>query len=506
MPTTTTHSRRRGPPHTAAPAQGGGSELLDLEQAITALKTTRQTFYRWLRSGKLKGMKVGRQWRFYKADVERFLKGEEPVLESGVSLAPLLKQLQQCALEYHLKNLPAAKEANTATAVDLMIALACGAHASGLHLAPYSQGPGQVATLRFRIDGVLRTIAEMELRLLKPLVDRWKTMANCDLHERNKPQDGRIEWEVGGHTHDLRISFLPTLFGESLTVRLLSAETLSFDLRNMGLAPQNLQRLEKALCLPWGLILVTGPTGSGKTTMLYSCLTRCASPALKIITIEDPVEYVLPGILQMVVRQQHGVTCVTALRAILRQDPDVILVGEIPNLETLEGCQQAALTGHLVLTTLHADEAVNALQRMVDMGTEPFLIGEAVKLIMAQRLVRKLCPHCSRKAELSASQRTEVEALVQRNGLKPEDLQHQFRAPVGCPRCVKTGFRGRMPIAETLVVTPELVGALSRKAAIPELRALAIARGMTTLIGDGLLKAGAGQTTLEEVLRHTPGN
>lgn len=484
---------------TAAPA---GAELVDMAGAIALLKTTRPTFYRWLRSGKLKGMKVGRQWRFYRSDVERFLQGEGPRIELPVDLAPLLTELRQRLAAIGGDDEVPATEPKDAQAVALMIAIGAHMRASDLHLEPLTKpgAPGNVAWVRCRVDGVLHTVAELDLRLLRPLIQRWKILANADLHENRRPQDGRIMQTVAGRRLDLRVCFVPACLGEALTARFLDTSALCLDLDRIDYAPADKERITQFLDSTWGLLVVTGPTGSGKTTGLYACLNRCTRPEVKVMSVEDPVEYLLPGVTQIPVNMATGTTFAAAMRAVLRCDPDIIMVGEVRDRESLQVVMQSVLTGHLVMTTLHTDEAASALTRMVDIGADPFLVADAAKLVVAQRLVRKLCARCSRPGQPDEAMLQRAAQVAGVGGLDWAALPKTFREPVGCAECRQTGYRGRAVIAEALAVTPDIGAAVRRGAGTEELRAIAVREGMTTLAAHGLRRAATGQTTLEEVL------
>jgi len=478
-------------------------ELIDMNQAIEMLKTTRPTFYRWLRSGKIKGMKLGRQWRFYREEIERFLKGEAPKIELPADITPLVKTLRERAVEVCGKDVSEGQN-DVAAAVTLMIRLAYRMGASDIHIAPHMQQEGSVAILRLRVDGVLHVIAELDLRLLPAVVERWKTMASCNVNENKVPQDGRILVTIDGpqgKTLDLRVCFLPACLGESVTIRLLDSSAVLLDLDKIDYAERDKEQLVRAIDAPWGMIIISGPTGSGKTTVLYACINHVSRPELKVMTIEDPVEYFLPWTIQVQVLSKQGLTFATGMRSVLRSDPDVIMVGEIRDQETATICQQAALTGHVVLTTLHADEAPRALNRLVEMGSDPFVVGDATKLIVAQRLVRKLCPHCSVEGMPPDNLLDRAAQIARSGGLGWDALPKEFRESVGCDKCGQTGFRGRNVIAEALEMSPEMGAALRRGASVEDLRTLAVGQGMVTMAADGVRRAAAGETTLAEVIR-----
>jgi len=480
-------------------------QLLTMEQAIALLKTSRPTFYRWVRQGKIAGTKLGRQWRFHRGDIERFLAGQEPRIELRADLSPLIENLRRRVEALGAKDVSSPADGDVLRAVSLMIRLGVAMRASDIHIEPFRRAgrEGMVGVLRYRVDGVLHPVAEIDARLLPALDEQWKTMAHCDVHEKVRPQDGRIEVRLDdtGQVVDLRVCFVPAVLGPSLTVRVLDANAARLEMDRLGYAPRDKERLLRWLRAPWGAILITGPTGCGKTTALYACLNHLTTPERKVMSVEDPVEFLLPGVVQVAVRLQSGVTFATAVRSFLRSDPDVIMVGEVRDFESLQLVHQAALTGHLVLTTLHADEAARALVRMVEIGSDPFLVADSTKLIVAQRLIRKLCPECSVEAQPLASHLEQAANLARAGGLDWAALPKAFRAPRGCPKCHQTGFRGRDVAAEALEVTPEIGAALRRGASIDELRTIAIGQGMTTMAADGLRRAAAGDTSLEEVLR-----
>ena len=489
--------RKAAAERAAAPPLGG--ELLDMSQAIDLLKTTRPTFYRWLRTGKIKGMKVGRQWRFYRDDVERFLKGQEPRIELPTDIGPLVEELGR-RLEQLGGADPSPDDADPVQhAVARIIMIGIRMHASDVHLEPFEDG----AQLRCRVDGLLHPVAKFDVRLLPAIAEQIKRMAALDVHEKSLPQDGRIVLslpEPDGEV-DLRVNVLPAYLGEAVTMRILKRSEISLSLDRIDYAPRDRESLMRALHAPWGLIVVSGPTGSGKTTVLYSCLMHLASPERKLVSVEDPVEYLLPGVTQVQIVEKKGLTFERALRAFLRSAPNVIMIGEIRNYDALMCSLQASLTGHLVLTTLHTDSAAGTLKRMVDIGAQPFVIAEATKLVSAQRLVRVLCRQCSQPAEPPSHLLARAEQLARDGGLDWAALPKNYRKPVGCATCARTGFRGRTLIAELLEVTPEIARALREGATVEQLERIAISQGMTTQAADGVRRAAEGQTTLDEVLR-----
>ena len=486
------------------------SDLVSMEEAVALLKTSRPTFYRWLRSGKIRGMKIGRQWRIERDEIERFLRGEAPRIDLPADISPLLKQLRKKVKEIGAKKLKGNDFNPVQEAVRLMILLGLSTRASDIHITSHltKDMADPVSTFRLRIDGVLHEFAKIDNRLLPSIIEEWKRMANADVHDKSRPQDGRILVSLAELNNtkpdknlDIRACFVPTGLGESVTLRILDPAILEMSLDRIEYAPVDKKKIMRALHDPWGLIVINGPTGSGKTTVLYACLMELAGPQIKTLSIEDPIEYYLPWVSQIAINESAGVTFPRAARAVLRSDPDVIMVGEIRDLETLRVCQESALTGHLVLTTLHANEAANALKRMVDMGSDPFVVAESTKLILSQLLVRKLCPDCSKPVKLKSDQLELAAEICSTGGVEWNSLGKKFRKAVGCDTCAHTGYRRRNVIAEILVVTSEIGKALRNDASVDELRAIAVGQGMTTLAADGIRKASMGETTIDEVMR-----
>ena len=489
-----------------APEGEPSGELLDMGQAIELLKTSRPTFYRWLRSGKVKGMKLGRQWRFYREDIERFLKGQEPRVDLPADLKPLIGSLTEKVEALEARDVSPPDADDVVRAVGLMIRLAVAMEASDLHIEPhFSEAPRSAsAMVRVRVDGVLHPVAEFDIRLLPAIDERWKRMAACDVREKARPQDGRILIKLAdcGKTVDLRVSFMFATLGPSLTARILDPDAVRpLDLDASGYAPRDQALLAKAVAAPWGLVVVSGPTGCGKTTTLYACLNRLAGPERKVMTVEDPVEILLPWVLQSQLRTHAGATFPIAVRSMLRSAANVMLVGEVRDRETAEMVCQAALTGHLVFTTLHTDESARVLTRLVEIGLDPFLVGDATRVVIAQRLIRKLCPVCSVPREPQPSRLEQAARLARTGGLDWDALDKHFCAPAGCPSCHQTGFRGREVVAEALEATPAIGEALRRGAPLDELRTLAVGQGMTTMAADAIRRAAAGVTSLDEALR-----
>ncbi|RDV83275.1 type II secretion system protein GspE [Ammonifex thiophilus] len=373
--------------------------------------------------------------------------------------------------------------------VNSLISGAVDEQASDIHIEPFENE----VRVRYRVDGVLHEVMRLPRRMAPPLVARIKIMANMDIAERRLPQDGRILTRAGGKELDLRVSTFPTIFGEKVVIRLLDKEQLkSFTLENLGFSPQNLAVFKSFLHSSYGMVLLTGPTGSGKTTTLYAALSYLNSVEKNIITVEDPVEYVLEGINQAQVNVKAGATFATYLRSILRQDPDIIMVGEIRDLETAEIAVQAATTGHLVLSTLHTNDAPGALTRLLDMGVEPFMVASSVLGVVAQRLVRTICPRCREPHEPS-----EPEMAF----LGKEKLNGPVYRGRGCDYCRYTGYRGRVAVHEVLRVSPRLQRLVLSKAPAEELRRAALQEGMISLKEDAVSKVLQGITSVAEVMR-----
>jgi len=388
----------------------------------------------------------------------------------------------------HLKDL--ASEAPIIRLVNLLITRAIESRASDIHIEPFEDE----LKIRYRIDGVLHETESTPKRLQPAIVSRIKIMAKLNIAERRLPQDGRIKLKVGEREIDLRVSTIPVLHGESVVMRILHKEGIIIDLDELGFPPETLSKFNGLIRRPNGIILVTGPTGSGKTTTLYGALDKLNSPDKKIITVEDPIEYQLKGINQIQVKPKIGLNFANTLRHIVRQDPDIIMIGEIRDLETAEIAIQSALTGHLVFSTLHTNDAPSAITRLVDMGVEDFLLSSTILGVLAQRLVRVICPSCK---EVVSSD-TEREELA-RFGMEDVIL---YRGR-GCESCTYTGYYGRTGIFELMVVDDDIRRLILKGGDANQLRDLARRHGMRTLVEDGLEKVRAGITTLSEVLRVT---
>jgi general secretion pathway protein E len=387
-----------------------------------------------------------------------------------------------------------ASEAPVIRLVSLIMTNALEARASDIHIEPFENR----LIVRYRIDGVLHEIESPPKRLAAAVISRVKIMANLDIAERRLPQDGRIRLRIQGKEIDLRVSTVPTMHGESVVMRILDKGGVTLNFDRLGFEPDILERFQHALAQPNGILLVTGPTGSGKTTTLYTALDQLNKPDVKILTVEDPVEYQMPGINQIQVKPQIDLTFANALRSIVRQDPDVIMIGEIRDLETAEIAVQAALTGHLVLSTLHTNDAPASVSRLLDMGVEDYLLTSTLVGVLAQRLVRTLCDHCKEPYRPAPE-------IVREIGLSrmTDDSAPILYRPKGCSHCSNTGFTGRLCIVEMMPMTENLRRLIMKRSNAGELRAAALAEGMQPMYDNGLRKVLAGVTTIEEVMRAT---
>jgi type IV pilus assembly protein PilB len=407
-------------------------------------------------------------------------------------------EVQSEEQELELKELEkAADEAPIVKLVNLVLTDAVKRGASDIHMEPYEKE----FRVRFRIDGVLQLIMNPPLKLKDAITSRLKIMAKLDISEKRLPQDGRImlKMQIGGKKKqlDFRVSTLPTLWGEKIVLRLLDKENLRLDMTKLGFEQESLDKFQKAILKPYGMVLVTGPTGSGKTNTLYSSISQLNQPDTNIMTAEDPVEFQLGGVNQVQMKEQIGLNFATALRAFLRQDPNIILVGEIRDFETAEIAIKAALTGHLVLSTLHTNGAPETITRLMNMGIEPFLVATSVHLICAQRLIRRICKDCAEPVEMPQ------QALID-EGFTPEEAKTvQIMKGKGCTTCNKTGYKGRTGLYEVMEVDDEIRELVLVGASALELKKKAIERGMITLRRSGLIKVALGWTTLEEVARET---
>jgi type IV pilus assembly protein PilB len=391
----------------------------------------------------------------------------------------------------------AAEEAPIIKLCNLILTDAVKRGASDIHVEPYEKE----FRVRFRIDGILQNVMAPPLKLKDAMTSRMKIMSKLDISEKRLPQDGRImiKYLKDGKKKELdfRVSTVPTLFGEKIVLRLLDKENLRLDMTKLGFEPEALAKFERQILKPYGMVLVTGPTGSGKTNTLYSSVARLNTPETNIMTAEDPVEFQLPGINQVQMKEQIGLNFASALRAFLRQDPNIILVGEIRDFETAEIAVKAALTGHMVLSTLHTNDAPSTISRLMNMGIEPFLVATSVNLICAQRLVRRICVQCKEPLQIQAP------ALIEAGYSADEATKTIVQHGKGCATCNNTGYKGRVGLYEVMEINDELRELILVGASALEIKKKALEQGMITLRRSGLQKVAAGQTTMEEVLRET---
>lgn len=429
-------------------------------------------------------------------DIEPVVKKEKEIkafIEKHLGIPEVEEAIQELGIDkdqedFHEVNEDLIDEAPIIRLVNSLIAKAIEEEASDIHIEPYEQ----IVRVRYRTDGILREVMNFPRKMIYAVVSRIKVMADMDIAERRTPQDGRVPLKLRGRELDLRISTIPTVFGEKVVVRILDKGNIKdYTMEKLGLSQFNLLRFSNFLKSSYGMLLVTGPTGSGKTTTLYTALNSINSVEKNIITVEDPVEYMLQGINQSQVNVKAGATFATYLRSILRQDPDVILVGEIRDLETAEIAIRAATTGHLVLSTLHTNDAPGAVTRLIDMGIEPFMVASSVLGAVAQRLVRRVCEKCKTK-------RLPDQAEIAFAGINPDDVLYYG---AGCERCNNTGYHGRIAIYEILPVSDSVQELILKRASAEELRNAAIKEGMFTLKDDGVKKALGGITTIKEIMR-----
>ncbi len=412
---------------------------------------------------------------------------DDPDLKKKMEAADTGKPLELADVEALADSAPVRKLLN------MVLLLAIKDHASDIHFEPFEDE----FRIRIKADGVLFEMVPPPRHLAFAITTRIKVMANLDIAERRLPQDGRIELTVGGHPVDLRVSVLPTMFGESVVMRILDRSVVSLNLTKVGMDAPTLKKFREVIDRPNGIVLVTGPTGSGKTTTLYSALCELNHMEDKLITTEDPVEYQIDGIIQIPIDHEIGVTFAACLRAILRQDPDIILVGEIRDLETAQIAVQASLTGHMVFSTLHTNDAPSTVTRMKDMGVPTFLITATVEAILAQRLVRRVCSQCREET-------TPSEDLILDLGMKMEDLKgRKAYKGRGCEVCNNTGYKGRVGLFELLIMNDRMRDMIMENCAVDELRNAAASFGMVTLREAGMNFAFEGMTTLDEIVRET---
>ncbi len=429
-----------------------------------------------------------------KTDVEEALQSIAGLDESVSDLADLV-ETEDVATQDLSAVEASTEEAPIVKLVNMLITKATADRASDIHVEPTDKD----LRVRFRIDGVLHEVMRTPRTVAAAVTSRLKIMADMDIAERRRPQDGRISVRVGSRSIDLRVSALPTIYGEKVVMRILDNSTAMLELTDLGFEEDTLARYATSYNKPYGCILVTGPTGSGKSTTLYSTLNVLNNPDVNIVTVEDPVEYRLTGISQVQVNKKAGLTFANALRSFLRQDPDIMLVGEIRDKETGNIAIESALTGHLVLSTLHTNDAPSTVSRLTEMGIEAFLVGSAVDSVLGQRLARRLCSNCKVPYDATVEELTHAGWDFELLG---GELPGLFR-PEGCNQCSNTGYRGRLAMHEIMIVSEEIERLVVQHAPTDQIASLAIEQGMRTMRQDGLIKASRGLTSLEEVLRVT---
>ena len=421
--------------------------------------------------------------------IDRYLRADDELSDLSSTLEEASNAEQQATLALSEAN---EDDAPIVRFVNLLVSQAIQDHASDIHIEP---GENELR-VRYRIDGVLHEMQSAPKSIQNGVTSRLKIMSDIDIAERRKPQDGRMSVAHGGRQIDLRVATLPTVWGEKVVMRILDNTNTSMSLRDLNLLEHNARAFEKAYSKPYGMILVTGPTGSGKSTTLYTTLNAVSRPEINVITVEDPVEYRMPGINQVQVNPKAGLTFASALRSILRSDPDVVLLGEIRDHETAQIAIEASLTGHLVLSTLHTNDAPSAVTRLVEMDIEPFLVGSALDCVVAQRLARRLCERCKAPKELGEEDLRQLRVHSDPDRPVPTVFQ-----PVGCTSCSNTGFRGRLALHEVMTVTEEIERLAVGRASSAEIERTARAQGMLTLREDGWEKVKLGLTSIEEILR-----
>ncbi len=473
-------------------------ELLTLDEAVKFLGTSKPTLYRLLGQDEIKGLKVGRQWRFRRADLTAYME-RGPVAVSAAPKEDLDMELAffDSLLSESETDPSGDPEAKTIRLAHKIIQLAIQSKASDIHLEPNSAD----FLLRLRVDGVLQETRRLPSSTRESLTARFKTMAELDVSEKRLPQDGRIPVRHEDKDFDFRVAVIPSVHGEAVTMRILARQDVLLGLDKLGIAPEDLHQIRGFMQQPNGIVIATGPTGAGKTTLLYSCLQEVVGVQKKTMTVEDPVEFVLPYTTQTQVNKKAGLSFAAVLRSLLRQDPDVILVSEMRDLETAQIAVEVSLTGHLLLTSLHTGDAPSALLRLLDMGIEPYLIGATVAGVVATRLVRRVCDNCKQPVDLSAEPTLGYIAQLAAEGGYEIPADAMFVRGVGCEQCRGRGFRGRTGLYEVLPMTEALTEAILRRAPVEELTDIAVEGGMRTLLADGIRKAVEGLTTIEEVMR-----
>jgi type IV pilus assembly protein PilB len=467
-------------------------ELLTFDEALQTLGTSRPTLYRLLSQGDIKGLKVGKQWRFRRADLQAYMQ-RGPVEISAAPVADIDAELAAFDVEIDSSVSIAEKSETLARRI---VEAAIDRRASDIHIEPTHLDGANIWWVRYRIDGILQEFRRMPSSLQEMLTAQFKTMADMNVGEKRVPQDGRFRFGHKGGDFEIKLSTGITHYGESIVMRILDRRNVQFDLERVGLSGEGLTQLRELINQPNGVILFTGPSGSGKTTTLYSCLAEIASPQRKTMTIEDPIEMTLPFVTSCGINPRLGITFSSALRSFMRQDPDILYIGESRDRETIDMALAASLTGHLVLTQLHTNDAPSAVVRLLDIGIEAYVIAASLTGVLSQRLCRKVCTNCCETYEVEASHLQRFGWTI---GAPHEKIQ--LSRGTGCEECRGRGFKGRVALFELMKMTEEINDLVVQRAPTSEIRKAAKAAGMKDMREDGLEKVLAGITTPDEVMR-----
>jgi excisionase family DNA binding protein len=491
--------------------KAGDEGMVGLDEAAGVLGVSRSTLQRMLKQGNVRGFKVGRQWRFRRSDLDKFGRMSHPS-SAGVKVTDLqrivasLMEQSKVTGDVQFESTPAGfpaseEEAAVEGLLKMLLAAAAQQNASDIHVEPVRDA----TNVRLRVDGVLHHVVEMPRYAHKPLIVAIKQHAELALDQEQIPQDGRFRFTLDGTECDVRVATLPTIYGESAVMRLLPqvAQLLTLGSPALGMSTTDLERLKRLLHQPCGLLLVAGPSGCGKTSLLYAGLQHIASPEIKTITIEDPVEFGFPWVTQAPVNVKAGFGFEQAVRATARQDPDVIMIGELRSQSVADMATRLAMTGHLVMSVLHSGSAAGGIWRLLDMGTEPFALAESLICLVSMRLVRRVCERCGASDQPNSAV---LAPLIERARVGGYELPESpnFRRGAGCDACRTTGYYGRTAIYEVMEVTPDIGRLIAARAPVDALRETAVRGGMTTLTADGLRKAAEGITSLAEVARLLP--
>jgi len=485
---------------------GKGEQLLGLDQAAAVLSVSRSTLTRWLAEGRLRGLKVGRQWRFRRADLEKFGQMAHPSaaavnvaeVEALISQIPVSLEVEY-ELDPALSNYPNTEEEKAIERLFLALVVnAVTANASDIHFDVSTDS----TMIRLRIDGVLHEIGRLPRAAHRALVTCIKCHADLPVDQPTVNHDGMFGLRLTGQAYHVRVASVPAVYGESMVLRILPQSYQMAKLDQLGMSGPDKERYLRALRAPVGLVIVSGPTGSGKTTVMYAGMQQIANPEIKMLSVEDPILAILPWVTQIPVNRKAGMTFEHTLRALMRHDPDVIMVGAINSVEVGEGCLQAAITGHLVLSTLHAPGAPLAIHRLLEMGLEPFMIANSLLCVVSVRLARRVCPKCGEPDEVPFNILSPFAEFARAGGYTlPENPE--FMRGKGCDHCRGTGYRGRIGLYEVMEIDDELERMVLARASAKELQEAAVKKGMTTLAADGLRKAAEGITSVLEVARVT---